>query len=370
MLGKRNRLLILLFLFGSVLFATPDDNFDREISLNEVLTQYKLKNFSVVLRLANRTTPLNRSENLALNYLRAHSFLQLKEYKNALEQFLNLLGEVPYKYEIFNNIGACYFYLGDYENALRYFDFSKTENPNYKIAEKNYILLRNATATKTLESNWISPTDFPETFLVFSSANADISTGWIYFYLGKPTEAIHLFKKAIKSDPEYSLSYLSLGYLYDSGGNFRSAIRYYEAALKIDPEYPDLWNNLAISYYNDGKTEKALSHFQKAAELNPTFAYPVNNLGYLHLQKGDYTLAKKYFLRSIELNPSGPFLLGETYAGLSICNFHFSERDEAKRNKKRSIELHQNLANAAYLIKELRWKQNIVDVFLNRIDTK
>lgn len=198
MLGKRNRLLILLFLFGSVLFATPDDNFDREISLNEVLTQYKLKNFSVVLRLANRTTPLNRSENLALNYLRAHSFLQLKEYKNALEQFLNLLGEVPYKYEIFNNIGACYFYLGDYENALRYFDFSKTENPNYKIAEKNYILLRNATATKTLESNWISPTDFPETFLVFSSANADISTGWIYFYLGKPTEAIHLFKKRSK----------------------------------------------------------------------------------------------------------------------------------------------------------------------------
>ncbi|EMJ55494.1 hypothetical protein LEP1GSC032_4684 [Leptospira interrogans str. 2002000631] len=28
--------------------------------------------------------------------------------------------------------------------------------------------------------------DFPDTFLVVLSASADISTGWIYFYLGKP----------------------------------------------------------------------------------------------------------------------------------------------------------------------------------------
>ncbi|WP_423242942.1 hypothetical protein [Leptospira interrogans] len=28
--------------------------------------------------------------------------------------------------------------------------------------------------------------DFPDIFLVVLSASADISTGWIYFYLGKP----------------------------------------------------------------------------------------------------------------------------------------------------------------------------------------
>lgn len=345
------------------------EDFDREISLNEILTQYKLKNFSVALALMNRMGKLDPSQNLALNYVRAHSYLQLKEYENALKQFLNILSEVPYRYEIYNNIGACYFYLNDYKNALHYFHLSKTENPNYRIAEKNYILLQNAISGKILEK-FSDPSEFPEVFLVSSSAAADVSAGWFYFFLGRPVEAIHLFKSAIKSDPDYSLSYLSLGYLYDFGGNFKSAIKYYQAALKVDPDYPDVWNNLAISYYNDGQIKKAVSHFQKAIRLNPTFAYPVNNLGYIHLQQDDHPNAKKYFLRSIELNPTEPLLLGEIYAGLSICGFLSSEWSEAKKNKKRSVELHPNLSDKNYLRKELRWRQNIIDIFLNRIDSK
>lgn len=134
--------------------------------------------------------------------------------------------------------------------------------------------------------------DFADTFLVVLSVSADISTGWIYFYLGKPAEAIHLFKNAIKSDPEYSLSYLSLGYLYDLNGNFKSAIQYYKSALKI---VPDIWNNLGISYHNDGQIKNSISYFQKAIQLNPTFAYPVNNLGFIYIQKDDFSNAKNIF---------------------------------------------------------------------------
>ncbi|EMO77699.1 tetratricopeptide repeat protein [Leptospira kirschneri str. 200801925] len=367
-MNYKQKLFVLLFCFGRVLYATPYS--DREISLSEILTQYKLKNFSETLKLMNRVGKLTDSQKLAFNYTRAHSYFQLREYKNALEEFLKLLPDVPYKYEIYNNIGACYFYIGDYKNSLHYFNLSKTENPNYKIAEKNYILLQNAISVKNLEKLESTRENFPDTFLVVSFASADISTGWIYFYLGKSAEAIHLFKNAIKSDPEYSLSYLSLGYLYDSSGNFKSAIRYYKSALKIDPDYPDVWNNLGISYYNDGQIENSISHFEKAIQLNPTFAYPVNNLGFIYIQKDDFSDAKKYFLRSIELKPLEPFLLGETFAGLSICNYHLSEWDIAKENKKRSIELNFNLSREDYLRKELRWKARIVDVFLDRIDKK
>ncbi|MGE8665232.1 tetratricopeptide repeat protein [Leptospira interrogans] len=134
--------------------------------------------------------------------------------------------------------------------------------------------------------------DFPDIFLVVLSASADISTGWIYFYLGKPVEAIHLFKNAIKSDPEYSLSYLSLGYLYDSSGSFKSAIQYYKSVLKTDP---DIWNNLGISYYNDGQIKNSISYFHKVIQLNLTFAYPVNNLGFFYIQKDDFSNAKNIF---------------------------------------------------------------------------
>ncbi|WP_236716150.1 tetratricopeptide repeat protein [Leptospira interrogans] len=105
-------------------------------------------------------------------------------------------------------------------------------------------------------------------------------------------EAIHLFKNAIKSDPEYSLSYLSLGYLYDSSGSFKSAIQYYKSVLKTDP---DIWNNLGISYYNDGQIKNSISYFHKAIQLNLTFAYPVNNLGFIYIQKDDFSNAKNIF---------------------------------------------------------------------------
>ncbi|EMJ35952.1 hypothetical protein LEP1GSC079_4716 [Leptospira interrogans str. FPW1039] len=37
--------------------------------------------------------------------------------------------------------------------------------------------------------------DFPDIFLVVLSASADISTGWIYFYLGKPVRRRSIFLK-------------------------------------------------------------------------------------------------------------------------------------------------------------------------------
>lgn len=127
---------------------------------------------------------------------------------------------------------------------------------------------------------------------------------------------------------------MSLGYLYDSSGSFKSAIQYYKSVLKTDPDYPDIWNNLGISYYNDGQIKNSISYFHKAIQLNLTFAYPVNNLGFIYIQKDDFSNAKKYFLRSIGLKPSEPFLLGETYTDLSICDYHLSEWNTVKENKK------------------------------------
>lgn len=43
---------------------------------------------------------------------------------------------------------------------------------------------------------------------------------------------------------------------------------------------------------------------------------------------------QKIFLRSIGLKPSEPFLLGETYTDLSICDYHLSEWNTVKENKK------------------------------------
>lgn len=368
-MSKLKSFIFLSLLLGwiSVYSEKPES---KKFSLKEIVTQYQLKNFSVALKFSHQLTQLSKSEMLALNYMKAHSLFHLKDYSNALKLFLSLVNDVPYRYELYNNIGVCYFYLAgsdtkSYQMALKYFGLSISDNPNYKIARKNYTLLQNE-----LSKGVIVKSDFPfeaGDFYLHSPASADINAGWVYYFLGNYVDAIYLFKNAIKSDPNYSLSYMSLGYVYDSSGNFESAIKYYEQALKLDPEYPDVWNNLGIAAYNLGQSDKALACFKKAIQLNPTFAYPENNLGFVYLQNGNFSEAKQHFQKSLDLKPLEPLLKGESYAGLAICNYHLSELENAQQNKKLALKLDADLADSNYLQKVLRWKDDIIEIFLIKI---
>jgi len=345
------------------------------VTMERAVSAYSSKNFTRAIQLSSdllkNNKDLNENNKMVLHYILAHSFYQTKNYPAAITYFDLTLQSAPFKYEILNNIGSCYFYLGQYSMARDFFKRSLKDNPGFELAQKNLEILNNAInreleikqdpATELIDLNYLP------LFSLSSGVLNDINLAWLYFYLGKNNEAIYLLKKAIEADQSYPFSYLSLGYIYDSANNYKSAIKYYEMAKNLDNEYPDLWNNLGVTYYYTGEIEKAKEHFLHSIELNPEFSYPKNNLGFIYLGQKEYKTAIKYFNQVITTEYTDPLIIAESCAGVALSEFYLGNKERALAFKEKSLTLNPSMDNFNYLKKWLRWDNSQIEIYLEKI---
>lgn len=349
------------FLFFFIIsFPLYNYEIEESYTFNYILFAYKNHDYKRVIEISKKHSELKDNERIALNYILAHSYFNLKEYQNAITYFQKTLSVAPYKYEVLNNIGASYFYLKEYHKALKYFKQSIQENPNYTIAQKNFSLLSDALYESNKKNKDI---DNLKLFSLSSKTVNDVNLAWLYYYMGNTVDSIYLLKKALKENPDYTFAYVFLGYIYDSTSNYKTALKYYKKALAIDNEYPDLWNDIGITYFNLGDYDNAIKHFEKAYDLNPKFSYPLNNLGFLYLSKRDFKKALLYFNKVIAIEHSNPLLLSETYAGIAICKFFENDKETAKVYKSKSLELNDNLSSTDYLLKYLNWDNEMIKIY-------
>jgi tetratricopeptide (TPR) repeat protein len=91
----------------------------------------------------------------------------------------------------------------------------------------------------------------------------------------------------------------------------KEALSVYQKALKIDPNIPELHNNIGNVYKNLEDIKSAKESFQKALDLRSNYFEALANLADT-LKKGDeFTEAIELYYRSIKLNPRfTPALLG------------------------------------------------------------
>jgi Tfp pilus assembly protein PilF len=97
------------------------------------------------------------------------------------------------------NLGMCFFYLQDFENALIAFRNATTLNPR--------------------------------------SAQAWNNLGTVLGMTGEWESAASAFDSGIKADPEYARNYLGRGNAYLMAGDRRSARAYFQRAIAVDPNY-------------------------------------------------------------------------------------------------------------------------------------
>jgi tetratricopeptide (TPR) repeat protein len=173
----------------------------------------------------------------------------------------------------------------------------------------------------------------------------------------KGPQAAELYDKAIASDPDFAMAYLSRAF---SGGgydvyrkNFAKAVElidkvspgekhlilYYQAGADNDDakqtaELDTLLNmypedkriqTLAGNYYRfEQNNEKALGHFNRAVELDPDYAFGYNLLGYMHIAMGNFEEAEAAFKKYISLTPdeANPY---DSYAEFLLNQGRFEE---------------------------------------------
>lgn len=84
---------------------------------------------------------------------------------------------------------------------------------------------------------------------------------------GKYEQAISLYKKSVKYNPDDWAAYLNMGNAYCGKKDYRSAISYYEKAIHIYPNNASVFFNMGVAYINLDNVDKQIESYKKAAQL-------------------------------------------------------------------------------------------------------
>lgn len=84
--------------------------------------------------------------------------------------------------------------------------------------------------------------------------------------VGKYSQALELYKEALKSNGKDSILYQELGETYIKLGDYSKGIKYYKKALEISSYKMDINKNLAYAYYLEKDYSNSLDYINKLSE--------------------------------------------------------------------------------------------------------
>lgn len=121
-------------------------------------------------------------------------------------------------------------WLGNYENALGYFESAVNKNPQ--------------------------------------RVEAWIQVGYCKVKQGKNNEAITAYRRAIQLRPNSSEAYNKLGDAYYYAGRFNEAIEAYKQAVRLQPDMAEAYYNLSIAYIEIGNRAAAIAQSRMLEPLD------------------------------------------------------------------------------------------------------
>jgi tetratricopeptide (TPR) repeat protein len=118
--------------------------------------------------------------------------------------------------------------------------------------------------------------------------------------MGRPDDAIELYKRAAGVYPQEASIYNNAGLCFARQGRLDEAVAAINRALQLDPRNTRYRNNIATVLVDQGKTREAFEHLRQS--LGEAAAY--YNLGYLLNKKGQTQAALQHFTYAVQADPS------------------------------------------------------------------
>jgi serine/threonine protein kinase/Tfp pilus assembly protein PilF len=144
--------------------------------------------------------------------------------------------------------------------------------------------------------------------------------------------SVNISLRAIEIDPDCAEAYKALALGYAMKGWLRKAIEADRKALELNPNYFPSALNLGVEYFRIGRLDEALKQVKRAVDLDPTFALSRSLTGWAFLALGDDAQAEIWMRRGLELQPD--LWLGH-YALITLHLVH-QEYDEALAQGRRA----------------------------------
>jgi superkiller protein 3 len=166
---------------------------------------------------------------------------------------------------------------------------------------------------------------------------------------GKTDEAIALFQKAIRLDPDFGDAHYELGSALGMRGQWQQAIFEFREAIRLQPNDQASHYNLGHALLTEQDLDAAISELRTAIQLKPDDAYAYTDLGIALDRQGKRDEAIAAYRQAICLEPSNAVIHANLGVALVRQGKHeegIARLREALRLQPTAVEIHYNLANA------------------------
>ena len=141
--------------------------------------------------------------------------------------------------------------------------------------------------------------------------------------------------RALDIDPDLPAVQLAAGRLELARKAYPAAIDHLERTIELDPLELLAYTNLAIAYRETGADDRAKEVLVRAERTGPDDWRTFLRIGTFFFERNNWAEAAGYFRRVIELLPEAS--IGYTSLGGTL--FYLGQRDEARTNLERAVEI-------------------------------
>lgn len=232
------------------------------------------------------------------------------------------------------NFGLCFFRLGNYQTAGKYFSEAIGIYPEF--AESFYYRgLINFEEKK-----------YEQAFLDFFIARYLFEAGSNPDYQGKSA----YFLSTIKKDKQFDKKSLAKTF-YDlaktelSEGDLRKALYFLQESVYLEPQNAQAYHELSLLYKNNKDYENAILYLRKAGELGPESLDNYLELASLYLLAQDHDAARQIFKQALSIDKKNP----QIFYGTAKAYFQAGDFNAAKKYLKKAWHLARKSEDEALL---------------------
>ncbi len=120
---------------------------------------------------------------------------------------------------------------------------------------------------------------------------------------GDPAVAELLCRRLLVRDADHGGALALTGYIQVSQSRYREAVPLFDRLCRLEPDSAGHWMNLGNAYRGAGNAEDALKAFARAAELGERSADFHYNVGLAHIARGDFESGRAVLERALALRP-------------------------------------------------------------------
>lgn len=201
-------------------------------------------------------------------------FLNLKNYRSALEEFLLVDDDPSENLDLSYYLGICYTNLEKFDKALLYLEQVVTNHSDILMVYQCRLIL-----------------------------------SYIYSITGRFKLAEFELKELVDAGFESAQIYGNLSYISYSQNMVDKSLEYLKKAAEMEPENPNILNSIGYIMANEGMdSEESIISCKKAVKLKNGYPAYLDSLGWAYFKAGNNTEALIYLRKAFSLAGSNKII--------------------------------------------------------------